>query len=73
MVKIEVIKKKEPVKKQWIFGEFLDDGKVDFIFDTLLTEEEFINEQYDADSKYFRIDPKLIEKIKVETKIVKEV
>lgn len=63
------IKKEEP--KKWIFGLFLPNGNIDYVVEDLRTEEEFTNNVYDPDYKYFRIDPIHIEKIKVETKIVK--
>lgn len=71
---MEPIKKKEPVKKKWIFGYLHDNGEIEIVCDNLMTEEEFLNDEYNSDDKYkyFRIDPKLIEKIKIETKIVKE-
>lgn len=57
--------------KQWIFGEFLDNGEIDFIYENLSTEALFLEDTYEAGGNYFRIDPIHIEKIKIETKIVK--
>ena len=65
----KAIKPQEP--KKWFFGQFMKNGEVDYVIESLLTEEEFLNQEYDADYKYFRIDPIHIEHIKVETKIVK--
>jgi hypothetical protein len=57
--------------KQWIFGELLDNGEIDFIYENLSTEALFLEDTYEAGGNYFRIDPIHIEKIKIETKIVK--
>lgn len=57
--------------KRWIFGEFLDNGEIDFVHENLSSEALFLEDTYEAGGNYFRIDPIHIEKIKVETKIVK--
>lgn len=62
--------KKEP--KKWIFGELLDSkNEIEYIFTGLYTEKQFMEEEFDTNCIYFRIDPIHIEKIKIETKIVK--
>lgn len=57
--------------KKWIFGELTSKNEIDYIFQDLYTEKQFMEEEYDTNCLYFRIDPIHIEKIKVETKIVK--